>query len=389
MSAPQLTKYQQGVTVGSADGFNTFQQSCDTFSQLRSFSGTQGMQVYARGRSAAGDGYQGDFYWKPTLTGVSDDNLNYIIPDGVTLGGWVRLLINYSTTIPTFTSVASGLVPASGGAAGTYLNAGGTFTTPPDTQGPSLVSSFRKLTGSAAGSTSTATWYFDQFIVQTAVSGGVAYEASYPASGSGITFNGSTIGAGGMDAGTLPTSGTVHCYLIYNPTTVTWSTLGTIVGSGNSVYTGSSIPSGYTASGLMSSVLTDGSAKIVSFVQNGAKVFLGSSVNVLNMTSGAPTSYTSFSLASAAPVNATTFSGVAGNPTSGNVTAFAMAANSTGLGEKVISLPSTTTSMSSFYGSVPFEDMTMTSGSAYYKSVGASNYVRINVNAYQLPIGGA
>ena len=62
MSAPLLQQYQQGITVVSADGLNTFEQTCDTLSQLRAFPGTAGMQVYSRGQNALTDGGQGAFY---------------------------------------------------------------------------------------------------------------------------------------------------------------------------------------------------------------------------------------------------------------------------------------------------------------------------------------
>jgi len=91
MAAPSLTIQQQGVTQVSADNLNTYEQTCDTFSQLRAFVGTAGVQVYARGQSAVSDGYQGNFYWNASLSGAIDDNVNTIIPGGVTLGGWQRL----------------------------------------------------------------------------------------------------------------------------------------------------------------------------------------------------------------------------------------------------------------------------------------------------------
>ena len=49
MSAPALTQYVQGQGAVSADGLNTFLQTCDTIAQLRSFIGTAGIQVYVRG----------------------------------------------------------------------------------------------------------------------------------------------------------------------------------------------------------------------------------------------------------------------------------------------------------------------------------------------------
>ena len=94
MSAPALQQYQQGISIPSADNYNTFDQTCDTLSQLRAFIGTTGMQVYTRGQSAVDDGYQGAFYWSANLTGATDDNVNTIIPNGVSVGGWVRVSLD-------------------------------------------------------------------------------------------------------------------------------------------------------------------------------------------------------------------------------------------------------------------------------------------------------
>ena len=116
MSAPALTLFQQGLTAVSADMLNTFEQTCDTLSELRAFTPTTGMQCYVRGQAAAGDGYQGTFYWNASLSGATDDNLNTIIPSGVTLGGWVRLpgavFPNKSTVaaLPVVTSANQGMM---------------------------------------------------------------------------------------------------------------------------------------------------------------------------------------------------------------------------------------------------------------------------------------
>ena len=98
MTAPALNVYQSGVTVLTADGLNTFQQTCDNFAQLRAFVGTYGVVVFARGQTTPNDGYQGVFYWNASLSGQADDNNTIIIPSGVTLGGWQRLMSSGSGT---------------------------------------------------------------------------------------------------------------------------------------------------------------------------------------------------------------------------------------------------------------------------------------------------
>ena len=116
MTAPQLTVYQSGITVLSADGLNTFQQTCDTMSQLRSFAGTYGVTVFVRGQQTPNDGLQGVFYWNASLSGQADDNNTVIIPSGVSLGGWQRLSSSgtgtglVSTSNSTVTIAGSGTV---------------------------------------------------------------------------------------------------------------------------------------------------------------------------------------------------------------------------------------------------------------------------------------
>lgn len=88
---PQLTQYQQGITNVSAAGLNTFEQTCDSVSDLRAFTGTQGMQVYMRGYSVPNDGGEGPFYWNATSTAADDNGLTTIVPYGSVMGCWSRL----------------------------------------------------------------------------------------------------------------------------------------------------------------------------------------------------------------------------------------------------------------------------------------------------------
>ena len=85
-----LTAFMQGVTVVSADNFNSFDQTCDNLSELRNFTGGQVFQVYVRGTDVAGDGGQGAFYWNSTST-ATDNNSTVIVPNGQTTGAWIRL----------------------------------------------------------------------------------------------------------------------------------------------------------------------------------------------------------------------------------------------------------------------------------------------------------
>ncbi len=98
MTAPQLTRYIQGITPVAADGLNTFLQGCDTAAQLRAFIGTTGMNTFIRGIATAGDGGQGFFRWDSSATGP-DDNNDVIIPTGASGGGWIRIPFGTADTL--------------------------------------------------------------------------------------------------------------------------------------------------------------------------------------------------------------------------------------------------------------------------------------------------
>ena len=137
-----LTNYVVPNQV-SSDQFNTFEQTCATFAQLRSFVGSKGIQVFARGQMAANDGYGGAFYWNSGST-AADDNLNVIVPPGAASGAWNRVAQAQTFSTASWISVraygatgngttddtaaiqaAYNTVPSSGGTvffpAGTYL----------------------------------------------------------------------------------------------------------------------------------------------------------------------------------------------------------------------------------------------------------------------------
>lgn len=90
MTAPALTVYAQGQGEIDADGANTFEQTCDTFAQLRAFVGTPGLQVSCRGGATVGDALGGEFYWNPSAT-APDDGSGVIAPAGAAQGRWLRL----------------------------------------------------------------------------------------------------------------------------------------------------------------------------------------------------------------------------------------------------------------------------------------------------------
>lgn len=91
MTAPALAVYRQGLNAVSGDNLNSFEQTCDTFAQIRAIVGVSGMQIFTRGRTATADGFQGIFFWDATST-ADDDNIDVIKPTGApTAGRWIRI----------------------------------------------------------------------------------------------------------------------------------------------------------------------------------------------------------------------------------------------------------------------------------------------------------
>ncbi len=104
MVAPALNVYINGFSQVSGDNLNTFMQTCNTVSDLRSFAGTTGMEVYMRGFSAIADGGQGLFYWNTGSTAPDDGGASTIVPFSSTSGAWTRLnsvdVLPYSLQVP-------------------------------------------------------------------------------------------------------------------------------------------------------------------------------------------------------------------------------------------------------------------------------------------------
>jgi len=120
MSNPALTVFTLGGAAVSADMLNTFGQTCNTFSDLRSFPANQGMQVYTLGGDSVADGKQGTFYWNQSATGT-DDDINTITPYGYTnvAGRWLRS-VPYATGV---TYPGAGIVVSTGSGWGVSFTA--------------------------------------------------------------------------------------------------------------------------------------------------------------------------------------------------------------------------------------------------------------------------
>lgn len=258
MTNPSNAVQIQGQGSVSADQLNTFLQYVQTFSNLRAFTGNSNMTVFCQGGTAINDGNQGLLYWNSAVT--TDDGVNNILPSGSTSGGWTRVT-------PKQTVAA---------APGFTLN----------------------IRASQTAAATTLTFAADELVVGTALNGTPYVLASYS---QGI--NVSTTGAGGMDTGSAPVSGYVAVYAIYNPTTGTTSILGTNASTSNgTIYSGGNMPSGYTASVLISTWPTDASGNLVAGYQLGRQVTIAS-VIVVN-TQAAHASTTSASISAAVPPNA-------------------------------------------------------------------------------------
>jgi hypothetical protein len=163
---------------------------------------------------------------------------------------------------------------------------------------------------STAGTTVAFT--ADNVVVGTALNG-----TQYTLTSFSQSFNSSTTGAGGMDTGTLPTSGYVAIYAIFNPATPATSILGTnAASSAPTIYAGANMPAGYTASALLGIWPTNATpAMVPGYVRNRNFQYQTQAI-VLNASTTAHASLTSLSISSGVPtsaINASFLSQFAGN----------------------------------------------------------------------------
>jgi hypothetical protein len=188
-----------------------------------------------------------------------------------------------------------------------------------------LACSSLNLAGSAPGGTRTATWTVDELIAKSML-GGVSY------SGANLTlnFNGGTVGPGGMDVGTTPSSADLHIYAIYNPTTATWNTLGTI--SYHGPLYGGALPGGYKGSALIWSGKTDVSGNVTAFQQRQRDIVVADTM-IFNLGSTGAVSLTAQTLSVVVPINAKTATGWLFAGSYGGGTVPKVASTAAGFGE--------------------------------------------------------
>ena len=152
--------------------------------------------------------------------------------------------------------------------------------------------------------TSTSGMTADQIVLATALNG--LYYNFTAASTAPLVLT-ATAGAGAMDTGISPSNAYVAIYAIYNPTTLNLALMGQLCGSTvTTIYSGANMPTGYTASVLVSVVWVGSSAQLGGFVQQDRFISIPASLAISTSTAvtGAP-----LSISSSVPPNAKTISG--------------------------------------------------------------------------------
>lgn len=263
-----------------------------------------------------------------TFSGTLTANLNVIFPP--ITGSWI--IVNNTTGAFTITcKTASGAGVGINSGVQEIVGDGVNIYAISPVAASGIVSSIRNGFMSVTSASSTATFTADEVILETGL-GGTAYKlSSYSGS-----INLGTTGAGGMDTGSAPASGYVATYAIYNPSTATASTLSVDTTStvAPSIYGGSHMPSGYTASALVSVWPTNGSSQFVDGILHDRNIGIVP-VTVLN-TSSQNGSLTSLSISAAVPKNAKSVVANILGSSDGSVNC-AIAGSSTGIGSTNVS----------------------------------------------------
>ncbi|CNI12242.1 tail fiber protein [Yersinia mollaretii] len=196
-----------------------------------------------------------------------------------------------------------------------------------------IVGTARNAKMSIPAASVAATFTADELIVQAALGGRQYKLASF-----NKTINLATTGAGGMDTGAVPANGFVALYAIYNPTTQVSALLAVNATSVlvPEVYSGANMPSGYTASALVSIWKTASSQLVIGY-QMDRKITLTSAIAINGNTQQA--AYTAIPLTPTVPVNAKTVSGTRGvaSTTAGAAIKNYVASSASGLSEQPMS----------------------------------------------------
>ena len=243
-----------------------------------------------------------------------------------------------------------------------------------------VVGSARNLVMSVASASASATLTADEIIVESALGGQTYRLASFSK-----TINLATTGAGGMDTGTAPVSGYVALYAIWNPTTQTAALLAKAEGASAapSIYGGANMPSGYTASALVSVWPTNGSGQFVAgYQQDRAIDIVGATTLTTSTTQASPTalSISAYVPKSAKYLNGTLSASSTSNPQNTSVIVYSSGA---GVGTQGVN-----NSVNASGGvSSPFRKLGMaTSQTLYYSatSTAGTPTFTISVTGYEI-----
>lgn len=161
-----------------------------------------------------------------------------------------------------------------------------------------IVGTVRNLNMLISAASASATLTADQIVVGTSLGG-----QDYVLTSFNKTVNLATTGAGGMDVGSAPVSGYVALYAIYNPSTGATALLATnCTSSVAPTICNGTMPSGYTASALVSVVATNASSQFSIAYQRDRSIAFPP-IQVLS-TSVQAASPTALLIAGAVPQNA-------------------------------------------------------------------------------------
>lgn len=208
--------------------------------------------------------------------------------------------------------ITAGITPASGGGGGGTASVG------------YVLNGRMSVTAASA----TATFTADVVVPSTALNG-----TAYSLSSYSQAINLGTTGAGGMDNGSAPASGFVSLYAIYNPGSITTSILAINAStSSGTIYSGTHMPSGYTASALIGVWPTDGSRRFVVGFQLNRSISIVPGTVVLS--GGTASSYTAVDLSSAVPPNTKTVNARMSGGNSKDLVAYS-ASSTSGIGEQL------------------------------------------------------
>ncbi|WP_200286522.1 hypothetical protein [Pantoea ananatis] len=193
-----------------------------------------------------------------------------------------------------------------------------------------VIGTARNLAISVTAASATATVKADEVILGTALGG-----SQYRVASLNKTINLGTTGAGGMDTGTAPANGFVAIYAIYNPVSGASALLGANATSVKApeVYGGANMPSGFTASALLSVwPVNNVSGQFAVGLQADRAIYIVPK-SALNTTSTS-VALTSLSIAAIVPMNARVVNVACGvvESAAGNGVSLSVAGSSTQIG---------------------------------------------------------